>query len=88
MTPQPRSKYTRGWVRCRVGEFSLETEWEIPPGQVLVIFGPSGSGKTTTLRAIAGLVRPWQGYIEVGGRVVYDGGSRVWVPPTRGGWAI
>ena len=81
MTPQPRSGYTRGWVHYRVGEFSLETEWEIPPGQVLVIFGPSGSGKTTTLRAIAGLVRPWRGHIEVGGRVVYDGGSRVWVPP-------
>jgi molybdate transport system ATP-binding protein len=74
---------TRGWIRCQLGEFSLETEWEAAPGQVLILFGPSGSGKTTTLRAIAGLVQPRQGHIEVGGQVVYDGDSRSWVPPHR-----
>ncbi|HEU0021410.1 MAG TPA: ABC transporter ATP-binding protein [Dehalococcoidia bacterium] len=74
---------TRGWVRCQLGEFSLETEWEAAPGQVLILFGPSGAGKTTTLRAIAGLVRPLQGHIEVGGQVVYDSQSRSWVPPHR-----
>ena len=81
MTLRRGSGYTRGWVQCRVGEFSLEMDWEVAPGQVLVLFGPSGSGKTTTLRAIAGLVRPWQGHVEVDGRVVYDGTSGVWVPP-------
>ncbi len=68
-----------GWVQCRVGGFSLEADWEIEPGQVLVLFGPSGAGKSTTLRAIAGLLRPVSGHVEIGGRVVYDGGG-VWVP--------
>ena len=70
----------RGWVQCQVGDFHLETGWEIEPGQVLVLFGPSGAGKSTTLRAIAGLLRPVRGHVEIGGRVVYDGGAGVWVP--------
>ena len=69
-----------GWVQCRIGSFDLQTEWEVEPGRVLVLFGPSGAGKTTTLRAIAGLVRPLRGHLEIGGRVVYDGASGVWQP--------
>ena len=72
---------TAGWVRCELTNFTLETEWEAGPGEVLVLYGPSGAGKTTTLRAIAGLVRPREGHIEVGGREVYDGGAKVWVAP-------
>ena len=74
---------TRGWVHCLVGSFSLETAWDVPPGQVVVLFGPSGSGKTSTLRAIAGLLRPRRGHIEIDGRPVYDSKNRVWVPPHR-----
>jgi molybdate transport system ATP-binding protein len=45
-----------------------------------VLFGPSGSGKSTILRAIAGLVRPDEGRIVIGGRVVFDSAAGVWVP--------
>ena len=74
---------TRGWVQCNLAGFVLETEWEASPGEVLVLFGPSGAGKTTALRAIAGLLRPNQGHIEVGEEVVYDGAGQVWAPPHR-----
>jgi molybdate transport system ATP-binding protein len=80
MTPTSQAGPAQGWVHCRLGGFSLEARWEVPPGQVLVLFGPSGAGKTTTLRAVAGLTRPSQGHVEVGGRVVYDGDQGVWVP--------
>lgn len=70
----------KGWVKCRVGGFSLEVDWHIEEGQVLVLFGPSGAGKTTTLRAIAGLVRPEEGKVELGGRVVYDSADGISVP--------
>ena len=72
--------HANGWVECRVSNFHLETEWEVEPGQVLVLFGPSGAGKSTTLRAIAGLLRPVRGHVEVGGQVVYDSGDGTWVP--------
>ncbi|MCH7736810.1 MAG: ATP-binding cassette domain-containing protein [Chloroflexi bacterium] len=80
MKPQTAESAASGWVECRVGDFHLETSWEIQPGQVLVLFGPSGAGKSTTLRAIAGLLRPVRGRVELGGRVVYDGDAGIWVP--------
>ncbi len=72
-----------GWLEYRVGGFSLELEWYVPPGTVLALFGPSGAGKTTLLRIIAGLLRPQRGHIELGGQVVFDSGSGAWLPPHR-----
>ena len=83
MTLNARGVAAAGWVHCRVGSFDLQTDWEVAPGQVLVLFGPSGAGKTTVLRAIAGLLRPLQGRVEVGGRVVYHSETNVWVPAHR-----
>ena len=40
---------------------------EIPEGEFLTLLGPSGCGKTTTLRLIAGFVRPTSGTICLGG---------------------
>ena len=42
------------------------------PGEFVSLLGPSGCGKTTTLRAIAGLVRPDCRQVIVGGRVMND----------------
>ena len=81
MTAANPANPAKGWVTCRVGDFTLETDFEVNPGQVLVLFGPSGAGKTTTLRSIAGLLRPQQGQIQLSGRLVYDSASGVWVPP-------
>lgn len=74
---------TKGWVDCQIGDFRLEVDWSIEPGEVLALFGPSGAGKTTTLRAIAGLLRPQQGHIEIAGSPVYDDATRLWVPAHR-----
>jgi molybdate transport system ATP-binding protein len=81
MNAAATSNPAKGWITCRVGHFTLETDFEVDPGQVLVLFGPSGAGKTTTLRSIAGLLRPQQGQIQLSGRLVYDSASGVWVPP-------
>ena len=39
-------------------------------GEFVVLVGPSGCGKTTFINAIAGIVEPWEGSIEVNGRPV------------------
>ena len=74
---------SRGWLHCRLGEFELRLDWELEPGRTLVLFGPSGSGKTTALRAMAGLVHPVSGRVEIDGQPVYDGASGLWVPAHR-----
>ena len=43
---------------------------EVAEGRFFVIFGPSAVGKTTTLRTIAGLVRPDRGRVEIFGKDV------------------
>jgi multiple sugar transport system ATP-binding protein len=41
--------------------------FDVAEGRFFVLFGPSSVGKTTTLRTIAGLVRPDAGTLEIGG---------------------
>lgn len=44
----------------------------VEPGEFCILVGPSGSGKSTVLKAIAGLVEPDGGQIQIGGRDVAD----------------
>ncbi len=62
-----------------------EVAFEVPQGKLFTLLGPSGCGKTTTLRSIAGLERPRQGEISVGGDIVYSSQRGVFVPPNRRG---
>src|SRR2546429_914357 len=43
---------------------------EVPEGEFMALMGPSGSGKTTLLNLIAGLDRPSEGEIWVGGQLI------------------
>jgi ABC-type sugar transport system ATPase subunit len=45
---------------------------QVAAGELLALVGPSGCGKTTTLRLIAGLERPDQGRVYIGGSDVTD----------------
>jgi molybdate transport system ATP-binding protein len=69
-------------VEHRFGAFRLEAAFTAEGG-VTALFGPSGSGKTSLVRIVAGLLRPDRGRVAVGGRVLLDTGSRVFVPPQR-----
>ena len=40
---------------------------EVGEGEVVALLGRNGMGKTTTIRAIMGLIRPWQGRVRVRG---------------------
>ena len=53
----------------RFGDFQAvrAVSFQVEPGAAFGLVGESGSGKTTVLKAIAGLVRDWQGRITVDG---------------------
>jgi putative ABC transport system ATP-binding protein len=40
---------------------------DVPPGQFTAVMGPSGSGKSTLMHLLAGLDRPTEGTVHVGG---------------------
>lgn len=44
----------------------------IEDGECIALLGPSGCGKTTTLRSVAGFVRPSGGSVRIGGRDMTD----------------
>jgi molybdate transport system ATP-binding protein len=49
--------------------------------ETLALVGPSGAGKTTVLRAVAGLVRPARGRIELEAETLFDAARRIDRPP-------
>jgi NitT/TauT family transport system ATP-binding protein len=48
-----------------------KTDLAVPGGEFLVLLGPSGCGKTTLLRAVAGLLEPSSGTVEIAGRSLW-----------------
>lgn len=66
-------------LRKRFGDLAAVdgVSFEVGEGHTLALLGPSGCGKTTILRSIAGLETPEYGSIEIGGRAVFDGASRI-----------
>ncbi|KRB10336.1 ATP-binding cassette domain-containing protein [Lysobacter sp. Root690] len=51
--------------------------------RVIAVVGDSGAGKTSLLHAIAGLLRPLRGRIEIAGRCLYDSDARIDLPAHR-----
>lgn len=64
----------------RLGDFALDIAFTVEARGVTALFGPSGSGKTATVNAIAGLMKPARGHIELGGVTLLDTEAGVSVP--------
>jgi molybdate transport system ATP-binding protein len=67
-------------VRSDSAGFSLDLEFRAAAG-VTALFGPSGSGKTLTLDSIAGFMRPDEGRVILDDDILFDGATRVNLPP-------
>jgi molybdate transport system ATP-binding protein len=61
------------------GAFRLDAEFDAPSG-ITILFGASGSGKTSTIKAIAGILRPDSGLITLNGQTLFDSEHRVDTP--------
>lgn len=59
-------------VTVRRPAFTLDVALEVAAGEVVAVLGPNGAGKSTLLGALAGLLRPDAGRIELNGRVLTD----------------
>ena len=49
---------------------------DIPSGSTLAVLGPNGAGKSTLLRLIAGVARPTDGSLQIGGEPAHHRASR------------
>src|SRR6201996_562232 len=64
-------------LRAVVVDRQLDVEFSVSAGEVLAVLGPNGAGKSTALQVIAGLVRPDEGLVRLGDRVLTDTGAAV-----------
>lgn len=69
-------------LQHRFPGFALEARFTAPAG-VTVLFGRSGSGKSTVVNAVAGLLRPDRGRVELAGEVLLDSAGGIVLPPHR-----
>jgi iron(III) transport system ATP-binding protein len=76
------SKHYAAGALAAVSELNLP----IADNRFVTLLGPSGCGKTTTLRLIAGYIRPDSGTIKVDGRIVSSPDGVV--PPDRRGMGM
>ena len=54
--------------------------FEVADGELFTLLGPSGCGKTTTLRSIAGLERPQDGFISLMDATLFDASQNLNIP--------
>ncbi|KUI26190.1 sulfate/molybdate ABC transporter ATP-binding protein [Mycobacterium sp. GA-2829] len=70
-------------LRARVQRRGVDVEFAVGAGEVLAVLGPNGAGKSTALHVAAGLVRPDDGTVRVGERLLTDTAAGVQVPTHR-----
>lgn len=69
-------------VEHDLGGFHLDARFACDGG-VTALFGRSGAGKTTLVNAIAGLLRPRSGHIELDGETLFDAARGIHVPASK-----
>ena len=70
-------------ITCAFGSYVAvdDLDLNIAPGEFVSLLGPSGCGKTTTLRMIAGFIKPTAGTISMDGKQISSAASSL--PPER-----
>lgn len=67
-------------LKHKFSGFTLDLSLDAGAG-ITALFGRSGAGKSTIINAIAGLLRPDEGYLEVGSEVLMDTSRNIHTPP-------
>lgn len=69
-------------IQKKIKSFKLKADFETRDSS-LGILGSSGCGKSMTLKCIAGIVTPDEGYIELNGKVLFDSKHNINVMPQQ-----
>ena len=69
-------------IQVRFAAHGVDVEFQAESG-ITALFGPAGAGKTLILDSIAGFVTPASGRIILDDEILFDGASRVNLPPRR-----
>jgi molybdate transport system ATP-binding protein len=69
-------------IKKKLNKFTLEVAFNVSI-ETLAILGPSGCGKSMTLKCIAGVETPDEGYIELNDRVLFDSAKKINLPPQQ-----
>lgn len=67
-------------IKKDFGSFLLKSQFETE-NLITGVLGSSGSGKSMTLKCIAGIVTPDEGYIALDDRILFDSRKRINIPP-------
>ncbi len=63
----------------KLWHFTLNIKLEVG-NEILVLSGPSGAGKTTILHCLAGLRKPFSGFIKLNNQVFFSSDDKVNIP--------
>jgi molybdate transport system ATP-binding protein len=69
-------------IKKKLNKFTLEVAFNVST-ETLAILGPSGCGKSMTLKCIAGVETPDEGYIELNNRVLFDSSKKINLTPQQ-----
>ena len=69
-------------IQKELKEFDLDVDFELKKG-CLGILGPSGCGKSMTLKSIAGIVNPDNGFISLNDTVYFDSSNKTNLKPQK-----
>jgi len=70
-------------LRKRQGDFTLDLAFKVESAEVTALFGRSGSGKSSLVRLLAGLDRPDDGHVRLGGSALFDHQAGIDLPAHR-----
>ena len=69
-------------IKKDFGSFKLNVDFE-NENDTLALLGKSGSGKSITLKCIAGLEKPDEGYIELNKKILFDSSKKINLSPQK-----
>jgi molybdate transport system ATP-binding protein len=69
-------------IKKSLGQFLLDVSFQTER-EILALLGASGCGKSLTLKCIAGIDTPDEGYIELNGRVLFDSSKKINLTPQK-----